>query len=282
MIFNVGGTAENAKKLGGKEPEYYIQPLNLLDNSDFTNPVNQLGQTNYTDNAYTIDRWLLQSSSEKSALTIGTGNIQLANNAAIGKTIFTQRLADLPFGVYTFALATNHGITTVTTNVTGSNIDYPASPIGNSDWRININTEGAFPQVRVFDETANASTLMLYWAALYEGEYTAETLPPYVPKGYVEELAKCRMYYRPKEFLNCVKVSGQYFSISKNVEMFGVPTANMVSFSPYGFNNVTDFSGCTLTISQIAKGVQQITYTSLPTCSEYFAGGLVVDLDSRL
>ena len=30
-----------------------------------------------------------------------------------------------------------------------------------------------------------------YWAALYEGEYTANTLPPYVPKGYAAELAAC-------------------------------------------------------------------------------------------
>ena len=30
------------------------------------------------------------------------------------------------------------------------------------------------------------------WAALYEGSYTADTLPPYVPKGYAAELAQCR------------------------------------------------------------------------------------------
>ena len=34
------------------------------------------------------------------------------------------------------------------------------------------------------------------WAALYEGEYTAETLPPYEPKGYAEEMAECLRYYR--------------------------------------------------------------------------------------
>ena len=30
----------NSLMFGGKEPKYYIQPRNLLDNSDFTNPVN--------------------------------------------------------------------------------------------------------------------------------------------------------------------------------------------------------------------------------------------------
>jgi hypothetical protein len=31
--------------------------------------------------------------------------------------------------------------------------------------------------------------------ALYEGEYTAETLPEYQPKGYAHELAECIRYY---------------------------------------------------------------------------------------
>ena len=37
--------------------------------------------------------------------------------------------------------------------------------------------------------------LTLHWAALYEGEYTAETLPPYIPKGYGAELAECMRYF---------------------------------------------------------------------------------------
>ena len=35
----------------------------------------------------------------------------------------------------------------------------------------------------------------LKWACLYEGTYTAETLPPYVPKGYAAELAECQRYF---------------------------------------------------------------------------------------
>jgi hypothetical protein len=32
--------------------------------------------------------------------------------------------------------------------------------------------------------------------ALYEGEYTIETLPPYIPKGYAAELAECQRYFQ--------------------------------------------------------------------------------------
>ena len=39
------------------------------------------------------------------------------------------------------------------------------------------------------------------WAALYEGSYTADTMPPYVPKGYAAELAECMRYYQKFQML---------------------------------------------------------------------------------
>ena len=52
-------TAANSAKLGGKAPEYYIQPMNLLDNSDFRNPVNQRGITTFSETSgYWLDRWV--------------------------------------------------------------------------------------------------------------------------------------------------------------------------------------------------------------------------------
>ena len=46
------------------------------------------------------------------------------------------------------------------------------------------------------DTSKTGTAAVVRWAALYEGEYTAETLPPYVPKGYAAELAECLRYYR--------------------------------------------------------------------------------------
>ena len=43
--------------------------------------------------------------------------------------------------------------------------------------------------------TITSSGGVLKWAALYKGEYTAETLPEYQPKGYGAELAECQRYY---------------------------------------------------------------------------------------
>ena len=39
-----------------------VPPVNLLDNSDFTNPVNQKGQGSYSGTGYSIDRWYTPNS----------------------------------------------------------------------------------------------------------------------------------------------------------------------------------------------------------------------------
>ena len=67
--------------------------------------------------------------------------------------------------------------------------------------------------------TDNGGTGDIFWAALYEGTYTADTLPPYVPKGYAAEMMECQRYYhlyatstaRPSNGLDCcppMRISG--------------------------------------------------------------------------
>ena len=47
---------------------------------------------------------------------------------------------------------------------------------------------------RIRSSVAEA-TMEIEWAALYEGEYTAETLPEYQPKGHAAELMECYRYF---------------------------------------------------------------------------------------
>ena len=42
---------------------------------------------------------------------------------------------------------------------------------------------------------SSGGTAKIVWAALYEGSYTADTLPAYQPKGYAAELAECMRYF---------------------------------------------------------------------------------------
>ena len=158
------GTAADASMLGGKAPAYYLPAQNLLDNSYWRRKseiVNQRGASSYTTaGAYGIDRWFQRTSS---SVTVNSGSITVT-----GK--MKQRLLNAAQGgTYTLAA-------------------------GNADGSVTILTTHGW------DNDAGCYYVELpageyVWAALYEGSYTADTLPPYVPKGYAAELAECKRYY---------------------------------------------------------------------------------------
>lgn len=164
--------AKDSAKLGGKPPEYYLRPRNLLDNSDFRNPVNQRGDNVYTAAEYSIDRWYLWSANGAANATIESGRIAI-NLQTDSIATFSQRFAKgtLNAPQYTFAYMTDDG-----------NVHIENNPIQRE------NDGFDFVSINATKWTG------LVWAALYEGEYTAETLPPYVPKGYAAELQACLRY----------------------------------------------------------------------------------------
>ena len=185
--------------IGGKVPKYYIQPRNLLDNSDFRNPVNQRGQTVYTGSGYTIDRWRLTNAYSK--LEIVNDGIR-ASCMDGGTYAYPRQIVDgTKFGGKTFTgvWCFNDGSVYTTTGtfpdeeVTADTI-FASVNVG--EYRLTLaklKNGNLCHQARV----PIGETLTLKWAALYEGTYTVDTLPPYVPKGYVAELLECRQYVVP-------------------------------------------------------------------------------------
>ena len=178
-------TASDSAKLGGKAPEYYIQPRNLLDNSDFRNPVNQRGKTSYTGSGYIIDRWYIDAGS----CTIENGNGIIVSSPDDTKMTFMQYLENIDAEkVYTFAIKDSDGNVYLIQSTPGERIEENTSfgtiiakmLSGNLTFAITISA---------------ANSKKFIWAALYEGSYTVETLPPYVPKGYAVELAECLRYF---------------------------------------------------------------------------------------
>lgn len=165
------GTAANAEKLGGKSPEYYIQPRSLLINGDFSDPVNQRGQTSYASTAIAIDKWEVLSGN----LTIQNGYIS---------TGFVQQKLPIETltGVHTLAAKKADGKIIVYSQEITSAYNYTEETPSFGAWGTGL--------VRV---TLPAGEYV--WAALYAGEYTDDTLPPYVPRGYAQELAECQRYF---------------------------------------------------------------------------------------
>lgn len=209
--------AADAQSLGGKAPEYYLQPRNLLDNSDFRNPVNQRGKTNYTGGGYTIDRWYIDAGS----CTIENGNGVIVSSPNDSKMTFMQHLENIDAEkVYTFAIKDSDGNVYLIQSTPGE--------------RIEENTSfGTIIAKMLSDDLTFAITISaanskkFIWAALYEGSYTADTLPPYVPKGYTAELSECQRYYQKYNTVGLTCRNNGYATALLPVVMRVTPTISV-------------------------------------------------------
>lgn len=148
---------------------------NLLDNSWFANPVAQAGQNGmHGSNKYVCDRWI---SWDKDAT--------FANGCMTPGSPVDQRLDPNMISqtkTYTVAICLSDGTIKAASGTFAS---------GFGSYALGVLCAGTTaPYVRINTGTA------VRWAALYEGAYTAETLPAYVYKGYAAELAECRRYYQ--------------------------------------------------------------------------------------
>ncbi len=179
---------------------------NLLDNSDFVHPVAQAGVNGaHGATGYAVDRWMRTSGATVSQAADGLKIVsdKTSWTAGIQQRIEAKRFADVMTfavrGVFPVACRLFVYIGSGTTNFGTAyfqgdaaertlvlKLTKPDSLTGDEVVNVYISPDT--------DSTGTAAVVR--WAAIYEGEYTAETLPPYVPKGYAAELAECLRYYR--------------------------------------------------------------------------------------
>lgn len=170
---------------------------NLLDNGDFTNPINQRGESIYSANgAYTIDRWMMATSDGSGMVAVGDGYIGLNDSSGYVDIMqIFENATKMTGKPCTFAVMRNGATAPDILNFTfGTD-----ASMGFSDGYgglIHFNGD------RVYIRATNTgdSWVGFLWAAVYEGTYTAETLPPYVSKGYQTEYNNC-LYFCEK--LDC-------------------------------------------------------------------------------
>ena len=154
-------------------------PRNLLDNSNFLNPVNQRLQSTYTGIGYTIDRWKLLGADSTVVIANDGIAVQSSDNY-LQQYIEYERAGKN--NTYTLAVKTADGTVEVICGKPDDNVIGTKCSLSISDY-------------------LNAVRISLYpghtyvWAALYEGTYSADTLPEYQPKGYAEERLACTRYF---------------------------------------------------------------------------------------
>lgn len=172
-------------------------PRNLVVNGNLACPVNQQGKTTYTGNdGYTIDGWRLEGAS--SVLVVGQGYVDYTN------TTYTNMLRqDYPFPAELAGktVTLTMDIEPVTAGATcaayirankadGTYVDAKASVsaggVALCTLDIPEDVTGIYLGMTV---PVDGATGRAYWAALYIGAYTLDTLPPYVLVGYAAEAA---------------------------------------------------------------------------------------------
>ena len=199
---------------------------NLLDNSDFVHPINQRGETSKQASwVYWIDRWL--SDTEKTAAQLTSSGIRLPATAEKNLRILQRvPLERIKKGQsYTIAAYDASGNVFCVSGVfDGEQLTGDASS-GGKYWLSLNKGDNLTYWYCILDAYADITVKCM---ALYEGEYTAENLPPYVPKGYAAELAECLRYYRK------IKGDSQTFggyATSGNAYAF-IPLAQAMRIAP--------------------------------------------------
>ena len=179
---------------------------NLLDNSDFVHPVAQAGVNGaHGATGYAVDRWNRTSGATVSQAADGLKIVsdKTSWTAGIQQRIEAKRFTDVMTfavrGVFPVACRLFVYIGSGTTNFGTAYFQGDAAErtlvlkLTKPDGL----TGDEVVNVYISPDTGSTGTAaVVRWAALYEGEYTTETLPPYVPKGYAAELAECLRYYR--------------------------------------------------------------------------------------
>ena len=104
-----GGTLDTSVTNIGNQLGTFVRP-NLLDNWYFGNPINQRGQTEYTGNGYTVDRWMIGAGSN-GTLSLADSGLKLSRTD--GPMYLAHRIlkTQIPEGsVLTYSVLTSYGL----------------------------------------------------------------------------------------------------------------------------------------------------------------------------
>lgn len=293
----VSRVAAMIKKVNGVGPkpdgDITYKAINLLDNSNFADPINSRGGIIYTCPAKnvlgrTIDRWNMYNTDstvdESYGLEVRDGYIAFTgdNSHYLSQTIRKKTTSNYAFEVLTFAVGTIEGDVYIVSGYPG----YAPSKDGLKIYSVRFNdgTSGYCVEIRRSGNFA--------WAALYGTGYiddtatfpkdaiTAETLPKYIPKSRTEELMECRRMYFRKTYRNLVCSVISTTELMFTVDIGMIPMAaepvsvgfafldssvKQFTFTTDGKDYTIDLSGTrTCTIENYSEGVTtlQIKLTS--------------------
>lgn len=241
---------------------------NLLDNSWFGIPIAQAGKNSmHGSTKYVCDRWVswdADATFANGCITPGSPIDQRIdlNMVSVDKT-------------YTVAFCLSDGTIKAASGTLRN---------GAGSYNFGMHAIANTSDVRVRLMTG----FEIRWAALYEGTYTAETLPAYVYKGYAAELAECQRYYVK---ISAQPVSGWCYTWGR-ASMFiplpttmrtASPTLNLTSASSNYYIGSTSYAtttldGCTSVGNGIVVYFKHANNVSGQCIMPEFAAEIIADL----
>ncbi len=227
---------------------------NLLDNSNFTNPVNQRDGTSYSAStgnaAYAIDRWRIEGATYNVATHTLSGTSYTNRACRMAQFIEMAQYGlnigdDMTFSI--MANGTKHSATAkVLDRDQYSNFESVPSAYSCADFDVVLCTGLSKPSILSFT-ICPKKALVLEWAKLEKGSVAT----PYVHKSYGAELSACQRYFYyldATKWYACYQITGWglIIPIDLPVPMRAQPTANTVGevkvFTPSGWVNATSVS----------------------------------------
>lgn len=216
----------------------------LIDNGNFTNPINQRGDTSYNGTGskmYTIDRWFT-TSSVSGAVVVGNHYITVASGATISQIIPVDQDGSFPSDI-------DVGYTAVARETNGTL--HIANSSGLTDSKLSFALGDADAGITVTLGSGNWE-----YCALYRGRYTAEDVPGYGAKEYVTQLSNCQRYYI-KMKVNQTMLYGNSGSSSGTGARLFLPTPIPMRINP----TVSTDSAITINVSTPSGVTNNVTYT---------------------
>lgn len=240
----------------------------LIDNGNFSNPINQRGKLSYDgtgSKTYTIDRWFT-TSSVSGAVVVGNRFVTVAAGATISQIIPADQDGSFPSD-------TDIGYTAVARETNGTL--HIANGAGLTDSKLSFTLGDAGAGITVTLGSGNWE-----YCALYRGVYTASNVPGYVPKGYQAEFINCQRYF--------VGGAGRFSPVTINeagnarmsyaapVPMRVAPTALLITgdnviFNVAGTNKVLAVTG--VTVESVDNNFIYINISCAADSSMLYAAG---------
>lgn len=170
---------------------------NELDNSDFSAArfIARAGlNTKHGTALYLGDRWRGHASITATQQTDGVLLTASAQSAYIYQKVSVKAGQKYTLAIYATGQTGMHRIAAYNSN---NSVIYAQDYASDRNMLIANFTAGEDVVSMLYYPgfTSNGGSAVLHWAVLYEGTYTADTLPAYVYKGYAAELAECQRYF---------------------------------------------------------------------------------------